>query len=434
MSQRNDFLRDFFAHLGKKNYAVLKMIYGCIEEIPESSDVDLLVHQEDLAGIERFCIAHPAVKQFHLQKKSFIWFITLLFSDNTYLELDLLHRFDRKGVVYLDAEEVFRQGVAVQNGMKVLNPSYSFEYVILFYMLNHSPVPEKYRNWFSGHTFEQRSEIFAHICSKYKINLNTLDELYKPASRFRNKINGFISHLPYNRRLLFPVHRLRYLADMGNDLLNNKGTIITFSGVDGAGKSTVLENMRRVLHEKYRKKVVVLRHRPSLLPILSAFRHGKKNAEKRAASSLPRQGTNNSSTGSLLRFMYYYSDYVFGQFYVNLRYVRRGYTVLYDRYYFDFIVDAQRSNIRLPKSIMKFGYHFVMKPKLNVFLYAPADVILARKQEMKADEIEQLTGDYKNLFEEFSRNYPGQHYLALNNSDLQTTLTTVEKHCIQATF
>jgi thymidylate kinase len=370
----------------------------------------------------------------HVQKKSFIWFITLLFKDDSYLEIDLLHRFDRKGIVYLDAQEVLAKGVRCQNGLKVLTPSYSFEYIMLFYLLNHSAVPEKYREWFAGHTFEQRSEIFAHICHKYKLNLNTLDELYKPASRFKVKINAFISALHPNRKHLRLVQRLRYLTDMTSDLINNKGTIITFSGVDGAGKSTVLDKMRHVLSDKYRKKVVVLRHRPSLLPILSSFKHGKKKAESMAAASLPRQGKNNSSTGSLFRFLYYYSDYVFGQFYINLRYVRRGYTVLYDRYYFDFIVDAQRSNIRLPKSIMKFGYHFVMKPKLNVFLYASPEEILSRKQEMNAKEIVELTGEYKSLFEEFGKNYPDQDYLALNNSDLNTTLTTVEKHCIQATF
>jgi thymidylate kinase len=434
MSNRTQFLHEFFSFLEPYPYAVLKMIHASIESLPEASDVDLLVKKEDLTDIETFCRQHPKVKQWHFQKKSFIWFVCLLFEDGTYLEIDLLHRFDRKGIVYIDAEEVLREGVGRQGELKVLTPAYSFEYIILFYLLNHAAVPEKYREWFAGLSFEVRSNIFGHICGKYKINLNTLDELYKPASRHRNKINAFISQLHPNRKYLKPVQRLRYLADMGSDLINNEGTIITFSGVDGAGKSTILENMRRVLHDKYRKKVVVLRHRPSLLPILSAYRHGKKKAESMAAASLPRQGKNTSSTGSLFRFLYYYSDYVFGQFYINLRYVRRGYTVLYDRYYFDFIVDAQRSNIRLPKSIMKFGYHFLMKPKLNVFLYAPSDLILQRKQEMKAEEIEQLTGEYKSLFEEFGKNYPEQEYLALNNIDLKTTLNTVEKHCIKATF
>lgn len=434
MSKRSEFLQQFFRFLDPYQYAVLKMVYNTIEEIPESSDIDLLVEKDDLEEILRFTLDFNGVKQYHLQNKSYISFLTLLFEDDTYLELDLLHRFDRKGIVYLDAETFLNKGVIKKNEVRVLSPSYSFEYIILFYMLNHAEVPEKYREWFSTHSFEQRSEIFAHMCGKYKINLNTLDDLYKPASRFRKKINGYISRQNDNSGYRFAVHRLRYLADMSSDLLNNKGTVITFSGVDGAGKSTVLENMRQVLHQKYRKKVVVLRHRPSLLPILSSFKHGKKKAESLAASKLPRQGTNKSQTGSFFRFLYYYSDYIIGQFYVNLRYVRRGYTVLYDRYYFDFIVDAQRSNIRLPKSLMKFGYHLVMKPKLNVFLYAPANEILQRKQEMQAHEIEELTGEYKELFEEFRKNYPHQDYLTLNNTDLNITLNTIEKHCIQATF
>jgi thymidylate kinase len=221
---------------------------------------------------------------------------------------------------------------------------------------------------------------------------------------------------------------------MGSDLTENKGIVITFSGVDGAGKSTILENTRRILHDKYRKKVVVLRHRPSLLPILSAWKYGKKNAEQKAANSLPRQGNNDSSAGSFFRFCYYYSDYLLGQFYVNMRYVRRGYTVLYDRYYFDFIVDARRSNIKLPKGMLKWGYHLVLKPEVNIFLYAPADEILKRKQELSRNEIEQLTGDYKELFEDFRNHYHHQQYLSLNNTDLDATMSQIEKHCIEATF
>lgn len=434
MTQRNQFLREFFVFAQSRRYAVLKMIWDTVEEIPESSDVDLLIDKDDRREYFMFCADHPLVMHSHIQKKSFIHFITLLFRDGTYLELDLLFRFDRKGITYLDAEEMLEHDTRDHNGIRVLSHSRSFEYIILFYMLNDAPVPEKYREWFAQLSFEQRSEIFGYICGKYKINLNTLDELYKPPTRFRQKIHSFIYSLPQNRTYLRLVHSIRYLADMGSDLTENKGIVITFSGVDGAGKSTILENTRRILHDKYRKKVVVLRHRPSLLPILSAWKYGKKNAEQKAANSLPRQGNNDSSAGSFFRFCYYYSDYLLGQFYVNMRYVRRGYTVLYDRYYFDFIVDARRSNIKLPKGMLKWGYHLVLKPEVNIFLYAPADEILKRKQELSRNEIEQLTGDYKELFEEFRNHYHHQQYLSLNNTDLNATMLQIEKHCIEATF
>jgi hypothetical protein len=110
-----------------------------------------------------------------------------------------------------------------------------------------------------------------------------------------------------------------------------------------------------------RKRVVVIRHRPSLLPILSAWSKGKTAAEKEAAETLPRQGQNKSFFSSVFRFSYYYTDYLFGQFYVYFKHVLRGDVVLYDRYYFDFINDSLRSNITLPKWILKSGYTFLLK-------------------------------------------------------------------------
>ena len=64
-------------------------------------------------------------------------------------------------------------------------------------------------------------------------------------------------------------------------LKRNKNIIITFSGVDGAGKTTILRQFKELLEQKYGRSVIELRHRPSILPILSAVKHGKKKAEQK---------------------------------------------------------------------------------------------------------------------------------------------------------
>ena len=58
------------------------------------------------------------------------------------------------------------------------------------------------------------------------------------------------------------------------------GKITGIVGPDGAGKTTILTKVKELIEDKYKKEVVVLRHRPSILPILSAIKHGKKEAEK----------------------------------------------------------------------------------------------------------------------------------------------------------
>jgi thymidylate kinase len=207
--------------------------------------------------------------------------------------------------------------------------------------------------------------------------------------------------------------------------MKNKVQIITFSGVDGAGKTTILREFTELLQNTYNQEVVELRHRPSVLPILSAIKHGKKEAEKKTMEVLPRTGGNKSKLSSYIRFFYYLTDYVFGQWVIYFKYTRKGKTIIYDRYYFDFINDARRTNINLDSTFVKFFYKFVFKPEINIFLYAPPEVILSRKQEMDEKSIVELTGKYRTLFDKFGKNNADQ-YVSIENIDKEETMKIIE--------
>lgn len=202
--------------------------------------------------------------------------------------------------------------------------------------------------------------------------------------------------------------------------------IITFSGVDGAGKTTILREFTQILKSNYNIKVKELRHRPSVLPILSTIKYGKKKAEEKTMEVLPRTGNNTSKLSSFIRFFYYLIDYVLGQWVIYFKYTRKDILVIYDRYYFDFINDARRTNINLKSNFVKFFYRFVFKPEINVFLYASPEIILTRKQEMDEKSIIDLTEKYKILFEYYSKTGK-EKYECIENIDKQKTLSRIEK-------
>ena len=206
---------------------------------------------------------------------------------------------------------------------------------------------------------------------------------------------------------------------------NKRVNIITFSGVDGAGKTTILREFTELLQTKYDREVVEIRHRPSVLPILSAIKHGKKEAEKKTMEVLPRTGSNKSKLSSYIRFFYYLTDYVLGQWVIYFKYTRQGKVIIYDRYYFDFINDARRTNINLESGFVKFFYKFVFKPDMNIFLYAPPEVILSRKQEMDEESIIDLTKKYRDLFDEFGKMSKDQ-YTSIENINKEKTMKTIE--------
>jgi thymidylate kinase len=430
-SQRKIFVQYFFREIAGLRYAFLKFNHKKIDDIPATSDIDLLIDKHELNSILDIIRNGNDIEKIDLHRKSYVTFVSVYFNDGSYVELDLINRFDRKGIIYLDSETVLNNTI-VRDHLKLAGELHNFEYTMLFSMINDSDVPVRYRDYYASLSFSERAEIFSYICNKYDLSINTLDELYERKLRGPKKILRQILTQPINKGLPRLIHRFRYFGDALRDAVNSKGITVTFSGVDGAGKSTVLENVRVTLQKKYRQKTVVLRHRPSLLPILSSVKHGKKKAEKLTSQNLPRQGNNKSTISSLIRFLYYYVDYVIGQYYIYFRYTLRGYTVLYDRYYFDFIIDSKRSNISLPKPIMRWCYYFVFKPKVNVFLYAPPEVILSRKQEMSSKDIQKLTGEYRELFEELGKSTEKQRYLVINNTNLEETLSVIMKQYVKA--
>ena len=432
MNQRRRYIDYFFREISGHRYALLKFTQTSADEIPETSDIDMVIAQESRREILDIIGKGPDICRIHLSKKSFATYVSLLFNDGTYLEIDLLFRFDRKGILYLEPEEILDFAIDLPGGLKAASHHHNFEYILLFYLLNGASVPQRYRDYFSTFTFEQRSEIFLHITARYKVNINVLDELYDVNTRFSKKIVAYVHSRNTNKHLFLCLHKLRYVRDVIHDAIHHRGITVTFSGVDGAGKSTIIEEVKQSLQQKYRQKIVVLRHRPSLLPILSTFRYGKSEAEKRTREKMPRQGTNRSSISSFFRFVYYYLDYLLGQYYVYFRYTLRGYTVLYDRYYFDFIIDSRRSNIVLPKGFLRFCYTFIFKPQVNVFLFAPAEVIYSRKQEMSINDISALTTEYKELFDELGRDNKREQYLVINNINLDETLRRVMNECVSA--
>jgi thymidylate kinase len=327
----------------------------------------------------------------------------------------------------MNAVDVLNHAITTSETIKVCSPSHNFEYIVLFYQTNGSDVEEKYVSYFSSFSPEKRNAIFAHMQQRFNLIVHSLDDFYSFRESQWRKIKSKILKRAENNFLQRIIHTLSYMADVWSDVSRAAGTTITFSGVDGAGKSTILEHTKNLLQKKYRRKIVVLRHRPSLFPILSAFRYGKSKAELMASSNLPRQGKNKNAISSLFRFLYYYTDYLVGQLYVHLRYTLRGYTVLYDRYYFDFIIDAKRSNISLNSSLIKNGYRFLFKPRVNVFLYEDPEIILNRKKELDAKDISALTAQYMELFSEFASRYRKHTYLTIRNSDLKNTLDKVEE-------
>lgn len=418
-------LEDIGNLLKEKKYALLKWYYKDISSLPETSDLDICITKTDARRLIKELEQHSLVARLTTVAESHMFRLELLLADGSLLHLDLIHTFMRKSLLYLDAGAVLQRASSNRYGLRVPDVKDDFLYTVMFYWLNGAELPSKYAAHFSSRTAAEQLQMLQALHDSSGLQLPDISAAFDNAEMHSAAIYRKLLSVKQNKGLYRFANLLRYAGNVLQGLLPRKGYIITFSGVDGAGKSTVIDNIRYRIDKQLRRKVVVLRHRPSLLPILSAWKHGRKEAENIAAARLPRKGSNNSKWSSLLRFAYYYADYLAGQWVIQVRYVMRGYIVLYDRYYFDFINDARRSNINLSPAFTHGFYRLLMKPRLNIFLYADADIILQRKQELEATVIQQLTDRYLTLFHRLDAGPGKAKYVALENNELENTLGVI---------
>jgi len=418
-NQRGLVLKDAFDFLQNLPYATLKFPNQDPQLLSEFSDVDLCVERSTASQLIKYISNHSLVAQAKVNRNSNMCNLQLTCHNGEFLSLDCIWNLKRKATILMNADSIISRAALNEFGVKMPAALDEARYIALFYSLNNAPIPQKYIDRVAA----------------LQISDDILDKELYDYSRKNDKSKASIKkHIGQKRenRFLYKFrNHISYWFDVILSLFHQKGMVITFSGVDGAGKSTVIDSVKKIVEKKFRKNVVVIRHRPSLLPILSAWVEGKAAAEKKAASTLPRQGNNKHWLSSLLRFSYYYADYLLGQFVVYFRYVLRGHIVLYDRYYFDFINDSKRSNIQLPRIITSTGYKLLLKPDLNFFLYAKPDLILSRKRELMASTIEQLTKKYLDLFEKLNRNAASRRYVPIENIVLEDTVESVIQSMIK---
>lgn len=413
-------LRDLFSAIRTQQYAWMKACGKQPWEIDEWADIDLCASRRTAAYIGRIIKSHQAVKRVGITRFFHRTVFSVFLVNGEFLSIDCIHRFKRRATEYLDAQAVAANATVSSEGIHYAALADDFKYAWLFSVLNGSALSQRYRLYF---------------ISRYAVHYTLLNATARALGGasfielLQGEVNSSIVHrvaeMPCNKGRSAFINRAAYLADVLRAWFVSPGFTVTFSGIDGAGKSTVIEIVKERIARRTRRRVVVLRHRPSILPILSVWRHGRESALQKAAASLPTTTSASSNLSSLFRFAYYYTDYFLGQFYVFFRHILRGEVVIYDRFYFDFINNPERSNLKLSTRFTSLFYTFLLKPDYNFFLYAPVDVIYARKQELSKGIMQTIMNRYLGFFSKASVQAP-KRYVSVQNLDLKQTIAQVE--------
>ena len=161
---------------------------------------------------------------------------------------------------------------------------------------------------------------------------------------------------------------------------------ISFLGCDGSGKSAVIAGVT----ERLRAQGVTITH-GHWRPTLKSAGGGGGAAADDPHGQMPR-----GRISSILKLGWLWLNWWVGWFRF-LRSSAASGAVLFDRYHADLLVDPVRYRYGGPLWIARLASRWMPQPDIVIYLDAPPEVLLSRKQEVPREALERSRAAYLEL-------------------------------------
>ena len=195
---------------------------------------------------------------------------------------------------------------------------------------------------------------------------------------------------------IFPRRGVSFINNLKKftRILTQPGYTIVFLGTDGSGKTSIINNIKPLLNSAFHNAVYCEHMRPNKFPSIANLTRSKAGFVYPVTN--PHGSSTSSFIGSLVRWTYYMFDYTVG-FYLKVWPSKaiRSCVWIFDRYYYDYLIDPKRVRIRLPIWILKFGQFVIPEPDIILCLGADAQMIHKRKPELTLCEVERQITELK---------------------------------------
>ena len=188
----------------------------------------------------------------------------------------------------------------------------------------------------------------------------------------------------------------------------NSSIIVSFMGVDGSGKSTLIELLKKKLKNKFRK-IKYIHLRPYLILLDKSTVQANPHKSKKTWPILL----------NFFRILYWLIIY---RFFFYLFGNNSNQLIIFDRYAHDLMIDPIRYKFNLPINITKFILNLFPNPNLWIVLNAPIKVLEKRKKELPTKELKKQIRSYLN----FAKQRKNSIVVNTNNS-VQSSLSLIIK-------
>lgn len=217
---------------------------------------------------------------------------------------------------------------------------------------------------------------------------------------FQNRIKEYRNALkkwsrkntPFEYMFKYAIYQFRRII---NRLSHPIGFMVVLLGPDGSGKSTIARlTLERVSGSFHGGRIQYWR--PYLLPAMGKLKFWNPSKEI-ATNPRPHDHPKQNRFKSLLRFFYYLADYLIGHpIKIYWAKVKKN-IIIFDRYYYDYLVDLFRYQFNIPNWLPKLFLPIIPVPDLTIYLDAEPEELHKRKQELSLHELKRQVEEFKRV-------------------------------------
>lgn len=387
-------------------------VVGDVRKFPEviDSDIDIIISKNILPNIKK--IVYEFCKQYdtHLvqilqhEQTGFYYILTFIQDgQRVYLHPDFCSDYFRNGRLLLSAEEILNNRKLAldekgeSKGFYVPAPAYAFIYYLLKRIDKLHLTSEQ--GAYLSQQWHLQPDSARTLVRRFWGNQNSL--LIENAADSNNwkTLNNFLpvlqKELHKTTSQIF-VHRLKEWVRIIHRIFSPTGLFVIFLGADGSGKSSVIDKIIYSLKPAFRRT-----EKFHFRPLVGLRQSKGKNKSVEEPHKYPPYG----SVKSMLKLLYYSLDYIVGYIIYIKPVLMRSTLVVFDRYYYDLLIDPKRFRLRRVSWVAKLIGIFIPKPDVVVLLDAPAEVLQARKQEVSFEETEFQRIKYRTLVQKWKNGY-----------------------------
>lgn len=402
------FLNDLFNTINEMNitYCVLRN-YTTLPYDTNGSDIDIFIDPNDFEDF------HKIIKKIALKYNGEV--ISVLKAPNVndiaimgnYKENWWGIRFDTFTYIGTNDCMIFTNQfivsrIELHNGIKVTN----YHDAVILAFLKEIIGAKKYNQRYSSEAilfFEKEMDIykneFLNVLPKDMVE-NVLVPLLMDKISFTKKISKKL--FSGYRKMSFTSKRWVYFYELFliyfykfKRLIMTPGFSVTFLGTDGSGKSTIIESVVPILEKSLHNKISYSHMRPNMIPNIGEL-FGKTMIKNEITD--PHAAKSSGFIGSLMRLGYYSFDYIVGYWkLVHVKLAQKTTIWIFDRYYYDYLIDPKRARINLPSWMIKGMMFFIPKPDLILCLGTKPEIIHSRKPELPFDEVVKQVNELKDF-------------------------------------